>query len=212
MNYNIISTGSKGNAVIIENIVLIDCGVSYKAIQQSVKSLKIVLLTHIHKDHFHSSTIRKLASERPTIRWVCGRWLFDELLACGINKKQIDIVDVDVGYDYGILTLYPVPLIHNVPNLGYKVFMNGKKLFYATDTGSLDGIEAKDYDLYMVEANHSSDDILKRINNKKENGGYIYEFDAMKNHLSLEKANDFMYSNIGKKGKYVYLHMHENKE
>lgn len=210
MNYNIVSTGSKGNAVIIENIVLIDCGVSYKAIQQAMRDLKIVLLTHIHKDHFNGSTIRKLASERPSIRWVCGRWLLDELLACGVNQKQIDIVECGTGYDYGLLTIYPVQLIHNVLNVGYKVFINGKKLFYATDTGSLDWIKAKDYDLYMVEANYTSDDILERINNKKLNGGFIYEFEAMKNHLSLEKANDFIYSNIGEKGKYVYLHMHEN--
>lgn len=212
MNYNIISTGSKGNAVIIENIILIDCGVSYKALKEVSQNIKIVLLTHIHKDHFNSSAIRKLANDRPSIRWLCGRWLLDDLLACGVNKKQIDIVEFGVGYDYGILKIYPVPLVHNVPNVGYKVFMNGKKLFYATDTGSLDGIEAKDYDLYMIEANHSSDDILMRINDKKNNGGYIYELEAIKNHLSLEKANDFIYSNIGKNGRYVYLHMHEPRK
>ena len=33
VKYNILSTGSKGNAVIIHDFVLIDCGVPYRMIQ-----------------------------------------------------------------------------------------------------------------------------------------------------------------------------------
>jgi glyoxylase-like metal-dependent hydrolase (beta-lactamase superfamily II) len=48
MNYVVVSTGSKGNAVIIEDFILIDCGVSFKALSEKCSKLKIVLLTHIH--------------------------------------------------------------------------------------------------------------------------------------------------------------------
>ena len=48
VKYNIISTGSDGNATILEEFVLIDCGVPYKALEPYVPKLKLVLLTHIH--------------------------------------------------------------------------------------------------------------------------------------------------------------------
>ena len=63
MEFKMISTGSKGNAVILNDEILIDCGVPYKAIKPYVKGLKLVLLTHQHSDHFKPETIRKLAME-----------------------------------------------------------------------------------------------------------------------------------------------------
>ena len=47
VKYNIISTGSDGNATILEDFVLVDCGVPYKALEPYVPKLKLVLLTHI---------------------------------------------------------------------------------------------------------------------------------------------------------------------
>ena len=69
-NINIISTGSIGNAVVINNNILIDCGVSYAKLKEVVKTLQVVLLTHIHIDHFLPSTIKLLAENRPTLRFV----------------------------------------------------------------------------------------------------------------------------------------------
>lgn len=48
MTYEVIATGSSGNAVLINNGILIDCGVSWKKIQPYTKRLKLVLLTHKH--------------------------------------------------------------------------------------------------------------------------------------------------------------------
>ena len=66
MNYRIIESGSSGNATIVENIILIDCGVSFKKLKDYYQELKLVLLTHIHSDHFNKTTLKKLAKERPT--------------------------------------------------------------------------------------------------------------------------------------------------
>ena len=55
------------NAVVIEHEILIDCGVPFKALAAEWKTLKLVLLTHIHCDHFQPSTLRLLASNRPMI-------------------------------------------------------------------------------------------------------------------------------------------------
>lgn len=93
MTYNIVSTGSKGNAVIINEFLLIDCGVPYSKIKPYASKLKLVLLTHIHSDHFCKRTIRTLAKERPTLRFGCGGWLAQALIDCGIDKKNIDILE-----------------------------------------------------------------------------------------------------------------------
>lgn len=48
MEYEIISTGSQGNATVINKHILIDVGVTFKALKNVYKDLQLVLLTHIH--------------------------------------------------------------------------------------------------------------------------------------------------------------------
>lgn len=48
MKYDLISSSSNGNCLIIEDYMAIDIGVPYSKIKKYSKSLKIVLLTHIH--------------------------------------------------------------------------------------------------------------------------------------------------------------------
>ena len=42
MNYKIIESGSSGNATVVEDIILIDCGVSFKKLRNYYKNLKLV--------------------------------------------------------------------------------------------------------------------------------------------------------------------------
>lgn len=48
MKYELIASGSDGNCLIIENKIAIDMGISYKKIRDYHKTIKLVLLTHIH--------------------------------------------------------------------------------------------------------------------------------------------------------------------
>ena len=208
VTYRIISTGSQGNAVIVNDTVLIDCGVPYKALEPFVKGLRLVLMTHIHSDHFKPSTVRRLALERPTLRFGCCRWLVASLLSAGVRAMNLDTMNFGTEYRYGLCDVIPVPLTHNVPNCGYKIHFSDGRVFYATDTNNLNGVSAVGYDLYMVEANYEDDEIKARIDAKKEEGRYCYELDVLKNHLSKAKADDFIYRNIRPGGEYVYLHRH----
>ena len=211
MNYNIISTGSQGNAVVVDEIILIDCGVSFKALKDVYKELQIVLLTHIHADHFKRSTIKRLAKERPTLRFGCCDWLANELVEAGVSWRNIDVFEIGKVYDYEVFKVSPVKLYHNVPNCGYRLFMNGEKGIYATDTGHLQGITAKGYDLYMIEANYTDDDLQERINAKLEAGEYCYELNVANRHLSHEQASEWLMDNMNEKSKYVFLHAHKDK-
>ena len=209
IRYNIISSGSQGNAVIIENIILIDCGVPFKALEKYYKDLKLVLLTHIHADHFKDITIKRLAKERPKLRFGCGNWLVRPLIELGVNPNNIDVLNDGTSYGYGVCNIIPFELKHNVPNQGYKIHFSFGKMIYATDTNNLNGIVARHYDLYMIEANYDDEEIKKRIAAKELLGLYCYEKKVLRNHLSKAKCNDFIIRNCGPLSKYIYMHCHD---
>lgn len=207
--YEIISTGSQGNAVVLNGWLLIDCGVPFKALRTVWHKLRLVLLTHIHGDHFNRSTIRRLAELRPMLRFACCDWLVAPLVECGVKKTNIDVLAPDVMSRYSHCDVTPFELSHDVPNCGYKIAFENGRVIYATDTRNLNGIEAKNYDLYMVEANYTDEEIAARIRSKKEHLEYAYERRVLDTHLSKADADDFVYRNIGPGGEYVYLHTHK---
>lgn len=211
MTYEIIASGSKGNAVVINNNILIDCGVSFKALQGVYKHLSLILLTHSHSDHLNKKTLARLAGERPLLRFGCGAWLTPILSECGIKPENIDVYGIGELYSYGEFKVSPVKLYHNVPNYGYRIFSNGEKAFYATDTGHLEGIEAKNYDLYLIEANYEDEELQKRIDEKAKNNIFAYETAVPDRHLSKAQADEFLLCNMGDKSNYVYLHEHTDK-
>lgn len=212
MHYNIISTGSQGNAVVLNDYILIDCGVTFKALKDVYRDIKIVLLTHEHGDHINKATIKRLAQERATLRFGCCKWLVPILLECDVSPNNIDVYDTGKIYDYRAFKVSPIKLYHNVENCGYRLAIGDKKAFYATDTAHLQGITAKGYDLYMIEANYTEDDLEERIIAKTAAGQYCYELYVADRHLSREQADEFLLANMGKHSKYVYLHQHKEKE
>ena len=211
MRYEVISTGSKGNAVVINN-VLIDCGVPFSAVKPIHRNINLVLLTHIHSDHFRPSTIRRLAAERPTLRFGCGKWLVKTLFEVGVSPHRIDVYDMGREYVYKGFRVKPFILYHDVPNCGYRLFFGSEKVFYATDTGTLDGITAKEYDYYFIEANYKTDEMRERIAEKKGNGEFAYEKRVIHEHLSMEQANNFVYKNMSPRSQYIFLHGHADSE
>lgn len=212
MRFDIIATGSSGNAVVLNGNILIDCGVPFNKLKNVKKDLKLVLLTHRHADHFNPRTVRALAKERPTLRWCCCEWMVEPLVEAGVDKRVIDVFDPDCDYWYGLLHLSPVQLVHDAPNCGWRAGVDGEKIFYATDTGTLDGIEAKNYDLYLIEANYAKVDIEERIREKHAAGEFSYEYRAAANHLSEEQAIEWLHQNMGPNSKFVFLHQHKEKE
>lgn len=213
LSYRIIGTGSKGNALHLacgEHKVLIDIGVPYKAI----KPLEIdyVLLTHSHRDHLNISTVSKLAYENPHIKFFCTKYLVQTLLKCGVDVGNIYFKP---HIEIGSLTLNRFNLIHDVPNCGWKLkFKDGGKqtlkVFYATDTASLDHVSAKGFDYYFIEANYDEDEIVQSIKDKVENGEYSYERRVVDTHLSKQKADKWLSNNIGDNSVYVYIHEHSD--
>lgn len=209
MKYDIVASGSNGNAVVIEDSILIDCGVSYKSLKMFMPKLKLVLLTHVHADHFRKSTIRRLAQERPSLRWGCCSWLAEELLALGVSPFKIDIYEEGKLFWYSDVKVECFGLKHSVPNCGYKLYIADEKLLHATDTSEIN-TQARDFDLYLIEANYEEQELQKRIEQKTIAGeDFIYEYNVLKDHLSFDAALGFLAENAGAKSEYVLMHQHK---
>ena len=199
----VISSGSEGNAVIYNNAIMVDCGVSLKALQEVKRSLKIALLTHKHGDHLKIRTLQRLQAERPTLRVACGDFLLEELPCI----KNIDVLQVGKIYDYGAFKVSPVKLYHDVPNFGWRIFLpNGQKIFHATDTVHLEGITAKGYDLYAIEHNYCEEYIQQAIEEARANGEYTHAYGNINTHLSIQQARAFIEANRKESSEVLELH------
>ena len=199
----VISSGSKGNAVIYNNAIMVDCGVSLKALEAVKRSLKIVLLTHKHGDHLKIRTLQRLQAERPALRVACGDFLLEELPCI----KNIDVLQVGKIYDYGAFKVSPVKLYHDVPNFGWRIFLpNGQKIFHATDTVHLEGITAKGYDLYAIEHNYCEEYIQQAIEEARANGEYTHAYGNINTHLSIQQARAFIEANRKESSEVLELH------
>ena len=207
MNYKIINTGSDGNCTIVNDIIAIDMGVSYKKLTPYLNKLKLILLTHIHRDHFNKATLKRLATNRPTLRFGCCEWLLQELIDLGIDKRNIDVYSIGKKYNYNSFQIVPIKLYHDVPQCGYRLFMNNEKLLYATDTYTLDGIKALEYDYYLIEGNYQDEEELKSraVND-------YYESRVKRTHLSKEYATNWLLENMGLNSVYEFMHEHKNRE
>nr|DAT33956.1 MAG TPA: YycJ-like MBL-fold protein [Caudoviricetes sp.] len=199
----VINSGSEGNAVIYNNAIMVDCGVTLKALSEVKRSLKIVLLTHKHSDHLKIRTLQRLQAERPTLRVACGNFLLEELPCI----KNIDVLQVGKIYDYGAFKVSPVKLYHDVPNFGWRIFLpNGQKIFHATDTVHLEGITAKGYDLYAIEHNYCEEYIQQAIEEARANGEYTHAYGNINTHLSIQQARAFIEANRKESSEVLELH------
>ena len=199
----VISSGSEGNAVIYNNAIMVDCGVSLKALQEVKRSLKIVLLTHKHSDHLKIRTLQRLQAERPTLRVACGDFLLEELPCI----RNIDVLQVGKIYDYGAFKVSPIKLYHDVPNFGWRIFLpNGQKIFHATDTVHLEGITAKGYDLYAIEHNYCEEYIQQAIEEAHAKGEYTHAYGNINTHLSIQQARAFIEANRKESSEVLELH------
>lgn len=201
--YHIIQSNSKGNAILYNNSILVDIGVPFAKIKPYLKDIQIVLLTHSHSDHINRNTLKKLIFERPSIRIGLCNECFDDMYG-----RNVDRYEVGNTYNYGCFSIIPVKLFHDVPNCGYRIIFNDCKIFHATDSAHLNGIEAENYDLYAIEHNYDEDTINEIIESKTNKGEFCYEKGAINSHLSFQQAQDFIINNAGEN--YEVLRLHES--
>lgn len=206
MRFNVIASGSKGNCTILEDAIAIDMGVKFSDLSPYLSTLKLVLLTHKHRDHFLVATIKKLV-KKTKLYFACGKHLEEECLEV-VPKERLFIIPENKEISLGIAFASCFPLTHDVPNVGWKIYMNNQKCIYATDTSNLEGITAKNFDLFLIEANYETAELIQRYQSKVKKGEYAYEKRVSKTHLSKEQCDEFLRKNMGEKSVSVYMHKH----
>ena len=116
MEYKIINSGSDGNCVIIERM-MVDIGLSYKKISKYLHDIDMIFLTHQHTDHVKKATLKQIRKYHPKIKILCSKALRDFL-------KDEDLIVVRSNVQYNIklkntiVTLQPFDCVHNVPTQG----------------------------------------------------------------------------------------------
>lgn len=205
MQYKVIASSSRGNCTYINGDILVDVGISFSKIEKvlDVRKLKLILITHQHSDHLSITTLKKILSIKKKIKVLCnevvGEILDKEKIKHNVIKiNQQAIIKNDKLEKYYI---EPFALTHDVQNFGYRVRIEefGQtlyKVFYATDTGHLDGIDAKEYDYYFIESNYQDEN--------------LQSFDAIrvsKTHLSEEQCVNFYVMNKKETSELIRMHM-----
>lgn len=189
---------------------MLDCGVFYKNIKKYLSKVKLIFISHSHLDHLLPSTIKKIAYNYPTIKFLTGSEIVvEKLVNCGINKKNIFILKEYKWYDLGLLNVMLEPLTHDTPNYCLKWQLNGKKGIYIVDTASVDDIEAECYDLYLIENNYQKkllEEHIKEAKEKDDENMLFYLNRVPYTHLSAEQANSFLIENMGKNSVFEYIH------
>lgn len=214
-NLEIISSSSSGNAYIYFGDILLDIGVSYSKIKPYVQQIKYILLTHIHGDHLKAKVLQRVLYENPKIKVVCGFFLAKALYEVGINPKNIFVLEVDHSYIIGDYVITPVMAVHDVPNFGYKIHntKTGYRIFHISDTSEIDHIEAKGYDLYAIEANYDTDEMLReQIKKEEDEYGFSYKKRVLETHLSQLQTINWLDKNRGDNSEWCFIHQHKEKE
>jgi phosphoribosyl 1,2-cyclic phosphodiesterase len=185
MNYKILGTGSRGNCVII-NDIMIDCGLGFSKIKQHLYDIKYLLITHIHQDHLLLPTIRKIAERFPTITIIGNYEVCQAFNVNIIANEGFDIVTDDYIFT-------PFKCVHDVYTYGYTWNYQGNEIIYATDTSTLEHAPKKKYDYLFLESNHDEAK-LEAIRGQQNKGSYD-PYLSGKRHLSTQQAKAFFFMN-----------------
>jgi Cft2 family RNA processing exonuclease len=199
LNYEVIQSGSKGNCVVIHD-VMVDCGVSFAKLKEHLYNIRYLLLTHIHSDHIRPATLQKI------------KVLFPKILIIGnYEVAQVYGVHVISNAGYPVETEHynfmPFECVHNVVTQGFTWTINGLSIIYATDTNTLKHAPLGMYDYFFLESNHDEKKLLAARRNFK--GGYD-PYTSGKRHLSTKACKTFYYLNRrARESELIELHKSE---
>jgi len=206
MSYLIVGSGSDGNCIIYKDVIMVDVGLPYNKIVEYLPKIKLILLTHKHSDHFNPTSIARIGKEFPNIILVVPDHLVGEVHAIDYSGR-IFIAMTPQKYKVGNILVESFPLDHDVENVGWKIVIDRFKIIHATDTKSLDGVEAKRFDLYAIEHNFDEEIINETIRRKLLDGAYAHEIRTKETHLSFQKANAWIESQRAIDSEVVMLHI-----
>ena len=165
-----IASGSSGNCIYLggeDTGLLVDAGISRKAILESLKgldicfeSIKALLVTHEHTDHIRSIGALSRKFDIPIYANGCT-WEAMEGALGNIKSKNIKLFETDKEFQIDNITIKPFLIPHDAAEpVGFTFDIKGLKLGVATDLGTFDSNTAKNLqgsEFVMLESNHDEE-------------------------------------------------------
>lgn len=128
-----------------------------------------------------------------------------------IEPRNIIVLNDDVWYEFNAFRCKLNLIPHDVPNVAIHLQIDNEKLLYATDTSSLENVNAKEYDYYLIEGNYKEKELEERKERKLLNGEFVIEDRIANSHLSYEQCLDFFMENASDNSVLEVLHQHKDR-
>lgn len=202
--YNIIATGSTGNCVFLFDRILVDIGVPFSRIKDIYKNVQLLTWSHKHSDHLNKETVKRLVFERPSLRIAICEHEYERAVESGC--KNIDVLKNGAWYDYGEFQIATFKTYHDCQSNGWRFKYKDFKVFFVTDSFTLEGITAPNYTHYLIESNYDSETVWDKINDIESRGEFCHIRGAINSHLSFQQCNDFYFANKGEYSQLTRLH------
>lgn len=203
MKINVIASGSKGNACIVEHGIgklLIDAGIRIKRIGEALRhrtaDLDGALISHEHMDH--AKAVKELM--RLGVDCYMSQGTAEAL---SLNGHRIHIIAAKRQLRIGPWTVLPIDLVHDAAEpLGFLVAIDDSKLLYAIDTAYIP-YTFKDITHIMLECNFSLDILRER-----QAAGTLpiaMKRRLMQSHMSIDTVKRFLDANDLSKVQEIWL-------
>lgn len=201
--YEIIATGSTGNAVLITVKpvdstpfkILIDMGISYKRLEQAFSEASFVFISHRHQDHLNKSAYNKLRIEHPKTCIVTNQETSDFILENKLPEPDV-IVQSEQSFYLGDLKITALDNYHGVECNGFIFELNNEVLLYSTDLSNT--IDYEEYltkndlkvDYLLLEGNYDLDIFEFYISTRNESVRDLWSAGSSR-HLPIQDWHEF---------------------
>lgn len=193
MHINVIASGSKGNACILEhgpNKLLIDAGIKTKdigkAVSHRIADLDGALISHEHMDH--ARAIKDLM--RLGVDCFMSKGTAEALRFKG---HRLHIIKAKYQFKLGPWIVLPIDLIHDAKEpLGFLIAIDNYKVLYACDTAYIPyNFNALTH--ILIECNYSLEILREKIASGKI--PMVMKRRLMQSHMNLTTVKTFLQSN-----------------
>lgn len=210
MRVCVLSSGSKGNSVLIESSnakILIDLGVTKSYVEEKLQELKVdpneikaILITHTHVDHIQGLKVF-LKKYNPK--------LYVNKVILSLLHEYIEDFDYELyetsNFNIEDIEIDVIKTSHDVKgSVGFIIKGNDRSLVYITDTGYINNkyfTSLSNHNLYIMESNHDTEMLM--------NGNYPFHLKQRilsdKGHLSNADASFYLSEFIGDKTNTIVL-------
>ena len=195
----VLATGSKGNCYLLtsgETKILLDCGLAYKKTLEllNFELPSAVLVTHEHKDHARAA--EDFIKHGVDVFMTTGT-----AMALGLEKShRLNLIDDKEFSPDADRDFWAFKVKHDAAEpVNFFISEKDDKILYLTDLGEVPKFNCLDATKILIETNFSEQDLMSSATDAKQKQR-IFE-----NHLSVEKAAEFLQSSDLSACKEIYL-------